>query len=98
MPALRQARGAEWAALVDTILEQGLEHLDRLGFELLMVRISGCVNCQADSFRAMHGCTQCATQAARRYRGSDGELLEQFRAARAEVAQYLDQANHSPFA
>ncbi|MEA4906784.1 MAG: hypothetical protein VB089_04150 [Anaerolineaceae bacterium] len=60
---------------------------------LLMVRLAGCVTCNADAFRAMKGCTQCARQVVRRYRGSDQDLVDQFTESRQEVSEYLAKEN-----
>jgi hypothetical protein len=37
----------------------------------------------------MRGCTQCATQTIRRYRGSDEDLLENFLTAKEEIQRFL---------
>jgi hypothetical protein len=42
-----------------------------------MARVDGCSSCNADSFRAMKGCTLCAQDAVRRYRGGERALLKQ---------------------
>jgi hypothetical protein len=89
VPTLRDLRGESWQELVDRIA--GLEAVDagRLAFVLLMIRLGGCTTCQADSFRALRGCTHCAGLTIKRFRGSDGDLLEQFQAALQEVERYL---------
>ena len=86
---LRDLRDAEWAHLVDQI--ESLEPADknRMAFELLIVRWTGCFNCQADSFRAMQGCAQCAAQAVKRYRGTNAELQTLFSEATNEVETHL---------
>ncbi len=90
IPSLRNLRGDSWRNLVDSVLECQPNDLDRLAFVLLMIRLSGCTSCHADSFRALRGCTQCAYQTVRRFRGSDQELLKQFAEARAEVEKYME--------
>ncbi len=89
IPLLRNLRGEAWRSLVDHILCQEPTDLDRLAFVLLMIRMGGCVSCQADSFRAWRGCTQCAYQTVRRFRGSDQELVCMFNEARKEIEHYL---------
>jgi len=90
IPVLRSLRNNEWAKLIDHICEEGEgTNQDRLAFVLMMVRMCGCSGCNADSFRAMRGCTQCAKQAVRRYRGNDKEMAHQFEQSLLEVQQYL---------
>lgn len=95
IPYLRDWRGEKWQALVDQVSLLKADALERLAFELLMVRLGGCTSCQADSFRAMRGCTQCATQTIRRYRGDDEDLLKDFFAAQEEVSRFLSARNGS---
>ncbi len=90
IPALRSLRGAVWQELVDKVAAQEPAALDRLAFELLMVRLGSCASCQADSYKAMHGCTQCALQIVRRFRGSDHDLVAMFQQALQDVARYLE--------
>ena len=91
IPVLRTLRGPAWEELVDRVLEQEPTGLDRLAFVLMMIRLGSCISCHADSFRALRGCTQCAYQTIRRFRGSDQELLEMFADAKAEVTRYMGQ-------
>lgn len=89
MSSLRDLRDPPWSQLVDRVDALDSTHVERLAFELLIVRWSGCVNCQADSFRAMQGCTQCASQAIRRYRGSNADLMTLFSEAVCEIDAFL---------
>jgi hypothetical protein len=57
--------------------------------------MGGCVGCNADSFRAMKGCTQCARQNIKRFRGSDQDLMELFDQTHKEVDQYLEKRGPS---
>lgn len=82
---LRDERGPEWAELVDKVMAQEPTELDHLAFILMMARLNGCNSCNADSFRAMRGCTQCALQNIRRYKGSDADLIKRFEKARKDV-------------
>ena len=90
VPVLRTLRGKEWETLVDRVNLSAADSPDQLAFVLMMVRLSGCVSCNADSFRAMRGCTQCARQSIRRYRGDDQELLDEYEKAYQEIVTYLD--------
>jgi hypothetical protein len=51
----------------------------------MMIQLDGCMTCNADSFRAMRGCTQCANQTVRRFRGTDKELQRMFDKARKDI-------------
>lgn len=86
---LSTLHGAEWQRLVDRVQSAGAASPERFAFVLMMVRMCGCVGCNGDSFRAMRGCTQCARQTVRRFRGSDQELVEQYRQILHEVENYL---------
>ena len=89
IPELRSLRGEVWAQLVDQVSSPDADLLDQLAFVLVMVRLGGCVPCNADSFRAMRGCTQCSRQTVRRFKGSDQDLVNQFQAARLEVGNHI---------
>lgn len=93
IPLLRSLHGEEWRQLVDHIRSAESNPAERYAFVLMMVRLCGCVGCNADSFRAMRGCTQCARQTGRRLRGTDREIIDQFRQVQREVEAYL-QKNH----
>ncbi len=89
-PALRSLRGAMWSRLVDRATRAADGSLDQLAFCLMMIRLASCLTCHTDSYRAMRGCTQCAAQVVRRFRGDDAELATLFERARAEIALHLE--------
>lgn len=89
IPALRDQHGEEWGQLIDRLQSQESTPAERYAFVLMMVKMCGCVGCNADSFRAMRGCTQCARQTVKRNRGGDRDLLEQFRQVTREVEAHL---------
>jgi hypothetical protein len=89
VPSLGDLRGAEWKRLVARIAALEEDDVDALAFGLMMIRLGGCLNCQADSFRALRGCTACARQAILRYRGTDHELVRLYEKARKEIQAYL---------
>ncbi len=89
LPGLRSLRGEEWCKLVDRVSKPDAAWLDRVGMVLMMVRLSGCTGCDADSYRAMRGCTQCSRQTIRRYKGSDPDLVTLFVSAQKEAEQYI---------
>jgi hypothetical protein len=89
VPSLGDLRGGSWKRLVERVTDLEEDDPDALAFGLMMIRISGCLNCQADSFRALRGCTACARQAILRYRGNDQELNRLYDKARKEIDAYL---------
>jgi hypothetical protein len=93
IPTLRDLRGDDWRRLVDHVVEVPADALERLAFVLMMVRLAGCLTCQADSYKAMRGCTNCATLTVRRYKGDDLELLQSVEIAKLDVRGYLEKNN-----
>lgn len=93
-PRLRDQRGPAWRRIVDRAIQAPEASREQLAFTLLFVRLSGCLTCHADSYRAMRGCTSCALQAVRRFRGEDQELVEMYQRAQAEVTNYLKGKTH----
>lgn len=91
--ALRRARGPQWQALVQRVLTLPATHEETLAFMLLMVRLDGCLSCETDSYRAMRGCSACALQALRRFKGDDTALLAQYHAALTDVREFAAQGN-----
>jgi hypothetical protein len=89
---LRSARGRTWQRLVDQVLASQEGSEERLGFSLLFVRLSGCLTCHADSYRAMRGCTLCAKQTVRRFRGDDSELIALYECALEDVERLKHEA------
>lgn len=82
---LESLRGAQWQQMVNTVKEPE----EQIAFVLMMVRMSGCMACNADSFRAMRGCTACARQNIKRFKGSDQDLTELFQQSLRETQVYL---------
>ncbi len=89
IPSLRDACGAEWRSLVEQV--KALDEADprSLAFSLMMIRLNGCLECEADSYRAMRGCGACALQTVKRYRTSEAELLKLYSAALKDVEAFL---------
>jgi hypothetical protein len=94
-PYLRDLRGNSWRELVQMVTDDQEASLNQLAFSLLLVRLSGCLTCHTDSYRAMRGCTICATQVIRRFKGEDKELLGLFKKARRDVKRFLRFDRHS---
>jgi hypothetical protein len=88
LAALQDMRGADWRELVNRIAELPDTHEDSLAFALMMVKLTGCLNCDLDSYKASLGCCTCAKRAINAFKGSDKMLLRMFEEARAELAQY----------
>jgi hypothetical protein len=93
-PQLRDLRGDSWARLVRRVASAEDASPDALAFSLLLIRLSGCLTCHTDSYRAMRGCTACATLTVKRFRGEDSDLVAMFERARTEVVSYVQQGNH----
>ena len=89
IPSLAGLHGEGWRSLVDRVHSEQSPLVERFAFVLMMVRMCGCSACNADSFRAMRGCTQCARQTVRRNRGGDRDLLEQYQQMVREVEAFL---------
>lgn len=89
IPLLRNLRGKPWENLVERIQYLEPTHEERLAFVLLMCKLGSCPSCQADSFRALRGCSQCAIQTVRRFRGTDQDLLDMFDQSLGEIHKYL---------
>lgn len=86
---LRDLRGRRWRRLVERAAAAPDAALDQLAFSLMMIRLAGCVTCHPDSYRALRGCTACATQVVRRFRGEDDELVAHFQRAKTDVSLFL---------
>ncbi len=89
---LHNLRGESWEKLMNSLIEAEPASLERIAFVLMMVRISGCTNCQSDSFRAMRGCVVCSSTTIKRYKGTDQNLIELFGEAKIDVIKYLEEA------
>jgi hypothetical protein len=86
--SLCNERGAEWRDLVLAVEKTGPDSPEQMAFILMMARLNNCATCNADSYRAMHGCTVCAKQSLKRFHGSDEELTGLFETARIEVVVF----------
>jgi hypothetical protein len=93
LPALEDMRSAEWAKIVDEVQSESKNSLSAFAFELMMVKLNSCGVCDADSFRAMRGCSQCSKQTIRRFKGSDADLTRLFQQAKQDIKNYLE-SNH----
>lgn len=89
VPQLRDLRGVVWQNLVDEVSSEHAELRNQAAFTLMMARLGGCQGCNIDSFRGMRGCLACAHQTVRRYRGSDDELMQQYRQSLTDVDAFI---------
>ena len=89
IPELRSLRGPAWDALVDRARQAGQTDPEHLAFVLLMVNLNNCDGCNADSFKAMRGCTACSVQTIDRFSGKDEDLQKSYDRALAQVNDYL---------
>lgn len=92
--SLKKLRGAEWESLVEQIAALPENHEDTLSFMLMMIRLNGCMSCETDSYRAMRGCTACAHQTLRRYKGTDDDLIKLFEKARKDLREFKERTPH----
>lgn len=90
IPELYHLRDDAWDRLLDRVQSIEADPVEQKGFTLFMVRMGGCLTCNADSFRAMRGCTQCAQRTVKRIREEGPELLELFEAHCTEIRTYLN--------
>lgn len=88
--SLQPLRGPQWQQLIDHVATLPETNPDVLAFNLVMIRLDGCLSCQADSFRAMRGCTICARQTIIRFKGSDDDLMGMWETARTEIVHWLE--------
>ncbi|MDQ7028205.1 MAG: hypothetical protein Q9P44_21890 [Anaerolineae bacterium] len=94
IPSLKNLRSNVWAALVERVSALPETHEETIAFMLLMIRLNGCLACETDSYRAMRGCTACAQQTLRRFKGEDSELVEMFEKALKDVRAFAMQHDH----
>jgi hypothetical protein len=89
IPQLRDLRGKKWAKLVDRIAALPDGHEDVLAFSSLMIKLASCLTCDLDSYRASLGCCTCAKRTVGGFKGSDDDIIKQFKKTREEVRTYL---------
>jgi len=88
-PGLRDLRGRKWRRLVEQAMQAPDGDGPQLAFGLLLIRLAGCLTCHPDSYRALRGCTACATHVVRRHRGDDDDLVELYQRAESDIELYL---------
>jgi len=93
IPKLRNLRGGKWAKLIDRLSRLSDQHEDVLAFSLMMIKLSSCLTCDLDSYRASLGCCTCARRTVAGFKGSDEEMIALFEENREEVREYLGSGN-----
>jgi len=87
VPALADLRGARWRDLTTRVARLPSTHPDSLAFALTMVRVNGCVNCDARRYRERGGCANCARFVLTTLnKENEASLLARYRAAQKEIA------------
>lgn len=89
IPLLAPLRGKEWQQFIEQINGKAIGEIDRKAFVLFMARLTCCMSCHSDTWRAHQGCEQCAKQAIRRFRGTDEELIALYQASLDELLTTL---------
>jgi hypothetical protein len=87
IPALRNLRGQKWRQLIDKIATKRETSIEVIALMSVMIELNGCLTCETDSYRAMRGCTACAKQTLRRFKGSDEELISAYESSVAKLRE-----------
>lgn len=85
IPLLANLRGEKWKSLVENIADRPVGNLERRAFVLFVARLTNCLSCQSDTWRAHQGCELCARQTVKKFRGTDDELIALFETSLAEL-------------
>lgn len=89
VPFLQDMREeGNWATLVERIALLPETNEDSLAFQLMMIRICGCLRCT--NYKANLGCTTCSQRAVRNSKSSTNTMLHWFTKAQEEVRAFLD--------
>ena len=89
IPQLSDLRGTEWKNLIERLSDAKTDQAQKIAFTHMVVKQAGCSSCNADSFRAMRGCTQCSRMVIKRFKGSDAELIKVYQESLKEVTEYF---------
>lgn len=88
VPALRNMRDEEtWTQLVERIAELPETAAESLAFQLMMVRVCGCMRCT--SYKANLGCTICSQRAVRNEKSSINEVMGSYSQAMEAVDKFI---------
>jgi hypothetical protein len=87
---LREMRDeSQWSALVDRVAVLPETGSDSLAFQLMMIRICGCMRCT--TYKANLGCSTCSQRAVRNSKSATATLLHWFAKAQDEVRVFLNE-------
>jgi hypothetical protein len=90
VPMLKELRGARWRDLMVRVSRLESTHPDSLAFALTMVRINGCVSCDAKRYRERGGCANCSRFVLTTLnKETESELIMRFNVAQKEIARNL---------
>lgn len=90
VPMLKELRGGRWRDLTARIARLDSTHPDALAFALMMVRIDGCVSCDAKRYRERGGCANCARFVLTTLnKETEAELITRFQSTQKEIARNL---------
>lgn len=88
-PFLREMREeGTWATLVDQVSALPETDDESLAFQLLMIRICGCLRCT--NYKANLGCITCSQRAVRNSKSATTTMLHWFTQAQEQVRLFLD--------
>lgn len=94
--SLKHLRGDKWATLIDNLVQKEENSVEVLAFMSMMIGLNGCLPCETDSYRAMRGCTACAHQTLRRFKGSDEEILAKYVKSLDDMRHYASKHPEQP--
>lgn len=89
LPLLKDLRGEIWKQTITEVIETN-DLVSQVGITILMIKIAGCITCNADSYRAIRGCTSCSQQAIKRHKVTDKELNQFFKKSCKKVKLFLE--------
>lgn len=95
VPYLREMREEKhWDKLVERISALPETSEESLAFQLMMIRICGCLRCT--NYKANLGCTICSQRAVRNNKSSTHAIVHWFTQAQTEVRMFLNHQEGKP--
>lgn len=89
IPLLATLRGKKWQQFIEQIEAKAIGEIERKAFVLFMARLTSCMSCHNDTWRAQQGCEQCAKKTIHRFRGTDEDLIALYQASLDELTATL---------
>jgi hypothetical protein len=87
--SLKAARGPKWRKLIENIARRQETDPDALALQLLMVRLNGCLTCDARKYSERGGCAQCSRATLAFSKETEDGLIDRFRRTRTEISHLL---------